>query len=130
MQASDFTVRVDPADVTPPGIVNVVPNGNTATLEFDMTIPLSHWTIITHDASGFATRIGALPADVSGDRTSGPADILDLIDFLNEAGPDLEVWQTDIDRSGEANPMDILTVVDLLNGAGCFDAWSGETLPK
>ncbi len=107
-----------------------MPNGNTATLKFDMRIPLGHWTIITHNASGFAARIGALPADVSGDRTSGPVDILDLIDFLNEAGPDLEIWQTDIDRSGEANPADILTEIDLFNGAGCFDEWNGATLPE
>ena len=113
-----------------PGIVNVVPNGNTATLEFDMRIPLSHWTIITHDASGFSTRIGALPAEVDGDGTSGPLDILDLIDFRNDMGPPLEVWQTDIDQSGEANPADILTEIDLLNGADCFDPWNGETLPE
>ena len=82
VEASDFIVTVDPADVSPPVIDTVASNGDTATLVFLAPIPLSHWTIITHDASGFAVRIGFLPADVSGDGTSGPVDILDLIDFL------------------------------------------------
>ncbi len=130
VRAWDFTVTVDPADMSPPGILNLVSSGNTARLKFDMRIPLSHWTIITHDASGFTTRIGALPADVNGDRRSGRLDILDLIDFLNDVRPELEIWQTDIDRNGEADPADILTEIDLFNGAGCFDQWNGTTLPE
>ena len=55
---------------------------------------------------------------------------MDLIDFLNGLPPPLEIWQTDIDRSGEANSADILTEIDLLNGADCFDPWNGATLPE
>ncbi len=129
VQTSDFTVTVDPADITPPAIVAVEPDGNAATLRFDVAIPTRHWTVVMHKPTGSSTRIGYLPADVNGNGTSGPVDILDLIDHLNHV-IELPEWSTDVDRTDETNPADILTLIDLLNGAGCFDPWNGETLPE
>ncbi len=64
----------------------------------------------------------ALPADVNGDGTSSPADILAVIDSLNGVTP-LPASQTDTDRSNLAGPEDILRVIDLLNGASAFEPW-------
>lgn len=129
----DFTVTLDPPG-TPPYLAWVFTEGNVALLQFGEfaaePIPPGHWTIITHNDSQSSVRIGYLPADVNGDRTAAPLDILALIDFLNGVGDALEIWQSDPDRSGEANPADILRVVDLLNGAGKFDPWNQETLPE
>ena len=127
--AADFTVTVDPADMTPPAIVAVEPDGNAATLRFDMDIPVRHWTVVTYNPTGWSTRIGYLPADVNGDGTSSPSDILDLIDHLNGVIT-LPPWGTDVDRNAATNSADILTLIDLLNGAGpCWGPWNGEMLP-
>ena len=128
--AADFTVTVDPADEPPPSITTVGhPSSDDVTLGFDAAISTRHWTVITHNASGWSTRIGYLPADVNGDGTSSPSDILDLIDHLNGVIT-LPPWGTDVDRNAATNSADILTLIDLLNGAGsCWDPWNGETLP-
>jgi hypothetical protein len=128
--ASDFEVTVEPGDVPPPGIVKLVPDGDTATLQFTDPAPPGHWTIVTHQPSGFSTRVGALPGDVNGDGMSGSRDILALIDFLNGIGLDLDLWQTDIDRSGKTNTADIIRLIDLLQGSGCFDPWMQQSLPE
>ena len=67
---------------------------------------------------------------MNGDRTSGPLDILAIIDHLNGVTqPPLGDWSADVDHSGEHNSQDVLRVVDLLNGAGDFVIWNGVTLP-
>ena len=81
--------------------------------------------------AGTADRIdiGFLPGDVNGDGTSGPVDILDLIDSLNGVVP-LPPERTDINRSGVATPVDILRLIDLLNGANSTRPWLGVSLPE
>lgn len=98
------------------------------TMVLEVSIPEKHWTRITHIPSGTSTRIGFLPGDVNNDRSSGPVDILKLIDHLNGVET-FAIYQTDIDRSGVTNPADVLRVIDLLNGADCYDPYNGATLP-
>lgn len=126
--AGDFQVSTDPVGETP-SITQVNSNGNDATIVFNTFIPPGAWTRITHSVSGTSTRIGYLPADVNGDRTSGPVDILAIIDSLNNVTP-RPIYSTDADRSNFANPADILRVIDLLNGADAFIVWNGRTLPQ
>ncbi len=129
--AEDFTVTQVGGDGVPPAICDVIQLGaDTVEVILCDAIEPGAWTCITHNESISTRCMGYLPADVNGDGTSGPVDILDLIDFLNGVGPDLEIWQCDCDRSEECNPADILCVIDLLNGAGCYDPWNGETLPE
>jgi hypothetical protein len=104
----------------PRGIDSVVPSGeNTVTVLLDSMIPLVAWTTIRHDYSGTSDRIAHLPADVNGDGTSNPADILALVDALNGV----------IDRDGGPEPADILRLIELLDGEGVYDVYLGATLP-
>lgn len=115
----DFSVSVHPAE-SPPTITDAVVDGATVTLVFDRLISTGKWTCVAH---GETTRcLGSLPADVSADRTSAPADILYVIDCLNGVRT-CEMWQCDVDRSNVCAPPDILRVIDLLNGAGVYDPW-------
>jgi hypothetical protein len=114
-----------------PQVVGVMPLGPAGVrLTLSETIEPGAWTCIYNGGSGTKTCIGYLPADVNGDRTSGPTDILRLIDHLNGVvNPPYGLWQTDANRSGSAEPSDVLRVIDLLNGADAFDPWLGRTLP-
>jgi hypothetical protein len=124
---SDFEVLVSGSGI--PNIVEVIPDGDTVTLVLDGRIRVAQCTTFRHIASGTHTSLGYLPGDVDNDGTSAPADILWLIDCLNEAR-DCEVWQCDADRDDECGPADILRVIDLLNGAAAFDSWLDATLPE
>lgn len=85
-------------------------------------------TTITYLPSGSTIALGYLPGDVDGDGSSGPRDILALIDTLNGlAGR--PVYSTDIDRSGVTDAADVLRLVDLITGAVDYDAWNGRSLP-
>lgn len=129
MTAADFVLSFDPP-APGPAIESVSPNGTQLTVTFDGPIPPGAWTTITHVAGGSTVRLGYLPADVNGDGTSSPVDILVLIDHLNGVlHPPLSLWQSDINRSGATEPSDVLRVIDLLNGADAFDVWNGATLP-
>jgi len=124
-------------DVTSTGAIQPAPqvltvsaiSPSTYTLRLTDSIEPGAWTDITHIDTGATTRVGYLPADVNGDGTAGAADILDLIDALNNVGPQRQIWSMDIDRSGVAGAPDILALIDLLNGAGGFDPWNNVTLP-
>ncbi len=70
------------------------------------------------------------PANVNGDTSAAPADILSIIDCLNAVGPPCNIYQCDADQSGICGPPDILRVIDLLNGAGEFDPWLNTPLPE
>ena len=73
--------------------------------------------MFTHILSGAAVCLGYLPADADQDGAVGAADMDYLIDCVNgDADPPCEMWQTDINRSGEGNAQDILRMIDLLNG--------------
>ena len=127
----DFTVTLDPPG-PPPFLAFVFVDGNTATLQFgdfaEDPFPPGHWTNITHNETSCSVRLGYLPGDVDGDGTSGPSDILALIDHLHGV-VELPDHATDINRSGLPTAADILRVIDLLNGAGAFDVWNGVSLP-
>lgn len=129
LTAADFTVSVEPTGGVVPSISGVGTDQNAALVLLNQVIPAGKWTRITHNDSGTSVRIGALPADVNGDRTSSPVDILRIIDHLNGV-QNYPIFRTDADRSGVANPADILRVIDLLNGADQFEVWNGKTLPN
>jgi len=125
VQASDFAVTVDSG--VPPAILSGVTSGNSIALQLDGAIPVGQWTCITYTPSGEKTCLGYLPADVNGDGTSTPSDILAVIDSLNGVIP-RPVYATDADRSGVAGPEDILRVIDLLNGAASLPVFLDATI--
>lgn len=102
--------------------------GTVATLSLSAPIMPGAWTDIIYQPSSSRVRLGFLPADVNGDGTSSPLDILALIDALNGLTA-ARSWSTDINRSGATEPGDILRLIDLLNGAGEFEPWNGRSLP-
>ncbi len=127
--SGDFSITQTAAGSTPQ-ISVVEPVGvDQVRVIFDRPIQPLAWTTLTHVTTGTRVRLGFLPGDINGDRTSAPADILALIDSLNGVAPQLAEWQTDIDRSGLTSPADILCEIDLLNGATPFDVYNGATLP-
>jgi hypothetical protein len=126
--AGDFAICVDPPDLQPPMITNLLIDDNTAILTLDRPTPAGHWTQIAHLPPGTSVRIGYLPGDVDNNRTASAVDILRLIDHLNGSQSYAE-YQTDSDRSGATTPSDILRLIDLLNGAGPFAPWMGSSLP-
>ncbi|MCH8148081.1 MAG: hypothetical protein IH987_08840, partial [Planctomycetes bacterium] len=88
------------------------------------------WTVFTHDATGWRTCLGFLPADVNGDRLSSTGDIGVLINAINGVLPTaLPDHAVDINRSGVTSAQDILRLIDLLNGASEFDIWLTKSLP-
>jgi hypothetical protein len=111
-------------------IISITPDEaeSTVTVLFDRPITAGGWVTLRHLPSDTEIRVGFLPGDVNGDGTSAPADILAVIDAINEVTV-LPAWSTDVDRSGETGPSDILRVIDLLNGAAEYDPWLHVSLP-
>ena len=129
--SEDFSVREFPLSLPRPFIVQVVPNGNKAAVQLNREITLQAWTCVTYLASGEEVCLAHLPGDVNNDGTSGPSDILWLIDCLNGVRScGKRIWQCDIDWSGVCGPPDILWLIDLLNGAGAYDSWLNRSLPE
>jgi len=127
--SGDFTVSTHPAGPAPT-IVDVASAGAVLTLELSGPIDAGRWTCFTHTSSGAQACLGFLPGDPNNDRTAAPADILDLIDDLNNVFvPPMAEYQCDSDRSLVCNPADILTQIDMLNGASELAVWNGATLP-
>jgi len=126
---TNFTVTTTPA-MPAPTISSVTDDGaNTLTLHLSGPISPGGWTCFEHSGGGQIC-LGALPADVAGDRTASASDVLEIIDNLNGVRvPALEQYQCDVDRSGVCNPADVLAVIDLLNGAGAFDSWNNVAIP-
>lgn len=115
----------------PPNVTQVsATSANEVRLTLDRPITPGAWTKIAHPASATEIRLGYLPADVNGDRTSAAPDIVALIDAINGVGSPRPIWSTDIDRNGATGPPDIITLIDLLNGASGFDPWLARTLPE
>lgn len=133
MTTDDFSVRTIPEEPLPLVVSSVTPNGNKITVTLSRRIALQTWTCVTYhgpDPPGDQERcFGHMPADVSNDGTSAPADILYVIDCLNGVR-DCEDYQCDVDRSELCGPPDILRVIDLLNGAGEYDPWLNESMPQ
>jgi hypothetical protein len=129
LTAADFAVTEEGGDGVAPEIADITFVGpNTIRLSFGEIIETRAWTTITHSDSGTSTRLGYLPGDVNGSGTTGPSDILALIDALNGARS-LPEYSTDIDRSGSTAPADILREIDLLNGAGAYPVYLDASLP-
>lgn len=130
MTPASFAVSTTPGPVSPPAIQSVTAAGNVATLSFDGPIPVENWTCVTHVDSGDSTCFGYLPGDVNRSRAATAADIMALLNSLNNVpGFVRPLFATDINRSGAATAADILRLVDLLNGAHAFDPWLHATLP-
>ncbi len=128
--AGDFSVACTPTAAPCPTVSSVAVNGQTVTVNLSGVIPAQDWTCVTHTPSGDEVCIASLPADTNSDRTSAPADILNLIDHLNGVFvPPMTLNQCDIDRSNLCAPADILSEIDLLNGASGFANWNGKTIP-
>ncbi len=127
----EFTLVEQGMDDVPPGLVSVeTVCGHVVSLQFSKPIEAGAWTILTYEPTGASIRLGYLPGDVNGDRTSAPVDILEIIDDLNGVRvPPLVMYQCDIDRSNLCTPADILSEIDLLNGASGFAVWNGVSLP-
>lgn len=128
----DYEVRVV-ATGTPPGgptVASVTPNGTTIRLNLSGPIAPGAWTCFKYAPANLEKCIGFLPADTNGGGTSAPADILDIVDHLNNVRPvPLTMSQCDIDRSGICAPADLLAEIDLLNGTNGFIVWNGKNLP-
>lgn len=91
------------------------------------------------DVNGRVSTLGpviALPGDVNGDRFATAADVLELIDALNDTActpPDCPgpwgAFSTDIDHSGVSTASDVLELIDLFNGAGAFESFLNASVP-
>jgi len=112
-----------------PQILDVETNGSTVTLSFT-PIPPGRWTCFEHLASGEKRCLGFLPGDSNNDGTAAPADIIRLIDQLNQAGSPLVLYQCDIDHSESCEASDVIRLIDLLNGTAAFEPWLGRSLPE
>lgn len=126
---SDFDVIEIGDDGIGPSAALVTPLGpGEVRVTLSTFIDPGAWTCVRYLGSYTQACVGYLPGDVNADRSSGPVDILRLIDALNGI-VDYEAWQTDVNRSGLTEPSDVLRVIDLLNGADQFDPWLGAALP-
>jgi hypothetical protein len=132
----DFSVSVVGSENPPPVVDSVASVGDArARVTFDRVIDTVAWTRVYHHESGADVRIGALPGDVDGSRTSSPTDILALIDDLILSGgpkpaPQLRPMRsTDIDRSGDVDSDDVVLLIALLDGSEGPDVYLGATLP-
>lgn len=115
-----------------PTCQRIIQNGTQVTVVFDQPVPASKWVCVelhlTDAVAPFDKAcIGALPADTDRSRLSEGADTRALMNGLHWY-PILQIWQTDIDRSGVFSPLDILASIDLLNGAGAFSVFKGASL--
>ena len=129
LTVDNFSVTRRGVDADAPSVVDVTPiSADTVRVTLDSIIDVGAWTTIAHEYTGIV-RLGFLPADVNGDRTSNPDDVLALLDELDGVGDDLPLSSTDINRSGDLTPTDLLTTLDLLNGADLFARFLDETLP-
>lgn len=118
----------------PNGIADVIDNGSGSyTLMLTRPMTPGAVTTVTYTTTGTTGTFTSHPGNVDADSTTGPGDILAVIDCLN--GIDLASncpwgdYSGDVDRSGVTGAPDILMVVDLLNGASALNSWNGTTLP-
>ena len=123
----------DSDDGTENDIANIVDNGDGSfTVTLASPISTGEVSTITYTDDLVTVHRGVFishPANVNGDSQAAPADILSVIDCLNNVGPPCEIYQCDADRSGICGPPDILRVIDLLNGAGAYDSWLNSSAP-
>lgn len=129
LRAEDFLLNQEGGMGETPAIISIENlSENRIRALLSQPISVGAWTRLEYLGNGQAFRLGYLPADVNGDRTSTAVDILQLIDALNLVSP-RPIYATDIDRSGVQTPADILRLIDLLNGAGEYDPFLNRSLP-
>lgn len=128
---ASFSVQQIPNEGPVPGLLSVVPSGNSATITLNRRINHKVWTCVRHITSNKRCCFGVLPADADSSRFSQPADTFELIDNLvGQINPPLGFPKCDMDRSNLCSALDILTLIDLLNGADAFEPpYNGATLP-
>ena len=100
--------------------------------EIGLEHPISagHWTTMTYVVDQSYVTYASLPADANADHTSASADIIALMNYLNEVEePPHGDYSCDIDHSGVFGSPDINRLIDLLNGAGKFISWNNKSLP-
>lgn len=130
--AGDFMItevcNVGNCDEVGPAVDSFVGAGNTGTLTLVAPIDPKAWTVITYvdGDAGDVIRLGYLPADADGSRTSNANDITVEVDGVALGTP---LHQYDMDRSGTINANDITVVIDLLNGATPWESYQGVSLP-
>lgn len=123
------------AQVNPPASPLGKGGGFSVSGTFAITLnrPITPGAATTITYNGDPTTTGTFlshPANVNGDSTAAPVDLLDLIDALNGVSAlPWGLYSGDIDRSGLTAPADILEAIDLLNGAGAYEVWNGTTRP-
>lgn len=125
----DFSIEQIGGSLPAPSLNSIqILSPQSVRLLFNRPLEPGAWTTIHFESNDSQVRLGFLPADVNGDGTAGPADILALIDSLNGVA-NRASFSTDINHSGIPEPSDILREIDLLNGAGTFAIWNGVSLP-
>jgi glucose/arabinose dehydrogenase len=129
LNTDSFGIAEEGGAGTPPSITSVTQlDDDRVRLRVSPRLTVGAWTTITYVDTDSSIRVGYLPGDINGNATTGPTDILALIDSLNGITP-LPDDSTDINRDGTTGPLDILRLIDLLNGAGDLDPWNGVSLP-
>lgn len=125
----DYTVACVPAGAPCPTVSNVNTVAQSSTVTLSTRIPPGKWTCVTHNASGDKVCVGSLPGDTSGNLTTAPTDILDLIDHLNGIRvPPLALDHCDLDRSAACAPADIIQLIDMLNGVNGYISWNNQSI--
>ncbi len=150
LTAVSFAVELTPSPnlpgLTPPVIVGVTPNGETAyDLTFDRPITPGAWTTIralVEDTGGVpidpvadSVDLGFLPGDANFSRLANTQDLLAAVNGLNAcamagtcSSPEV-LAQFDMNRNGTANTQDLLRLIQLLNGVLTQNVWNGVSLP-
>jgi len=105
--------------------------GGAYSIVLDRAITAGGVTTISYTGGGSFVQYTSHPANVNGDSSASPSDILDLIDNLNGVlvPPLSDPYGCDLDRSNVCAPADILTLIDLLNGANGWIPWNGSQRP-
>jgi hypothetical protein len=105
--------------------------GGVYEIVLDHAITAGAVTTIQYNGDGSFVEYISHPANADADAGSAPADILVIIDVLNEVRTPVHGhYSQDIDHDGDYGPADILRLIDLLNGAGAYDSWLDVLLPQ
>ena len=121
----DFVLQACSAEGPEPIVTSFSSDG--AGVEMKILQPPGEGFCIEHIPTGYELCTGQLPGDVSGDRLSGPEDLLAMIDCILGAA-ECQTFQCDIDRDEACDARDIVSLLHLLDGTGGFESWAGVAL--